>query len=114
MSKIVTSPVKRFTGTVTFSQPLNYDQYISWSTANEALGRSAEAGKVSPEDERTIWRALYPCVEAWNITNWNVTGVAEIPSSPRTPVISLLFWLVHELTVILTEDDDAAGSDPNA
>jgi hypothetical protein len=102
MPKVITSPVKRFPGTVTLSDPLTFPQVIAFQDALGAVG----------ELEKTTWArlryALLPgiisCVEKWELE-----GVSEHPNIdtfPCTPLVSagkLVDWLQEEVTALLVE-----------
>ena len=51
MSKVITSPVKRFPGTVTIPNPPNFAQWMAWIAArqNALLEKAKETSEDAPE-----------------------------------------------------------------
>ena len=65
MSKVITSPVKRFPGTVTLSDPLTFPQSLA---VEDALDAAQELGEVSVRRQNyTVLPGLMECVEEWDI-----------------------------------------------
>jgi hypothetical protein len=106
MSKVVTSPVKRFPGTVTLSDPLNYPQVI---TLEEAI---SEAGKLSEPTQAAYNYTLLPgvlkCVEVWSLEGFPASVTADtFPATPRVPSAELLGWLIGEVVALYREADES-------
>ena len=107
MSKVVTSPVKKWPGTVTLSDPLSFPQAIGFEDAIDAV-RALE----DPSQQRvnyTLLPAVLTCVEKWELE-----GLGDPPSPfPATPLVAsarLLAWLVQEVSRLFNEADEV----PNA
>ena len=106
MSKIISSPVKAFPGTVVLSDPLTYPQTFAFEDAIEA---SKEAGEGATQDRlRYILLAgVLSCVEEWHIE-----GVPQYPTRdtfPNTPKLSaarLVNWLVNEIVAMYQEGEE--------
>ena len=111
MSKIITSPVKRFPGTVTLSDPLTFPQAVAWE---KAIRASQEAGlNVGFAEQMALaLPGLLACAEAWHLANIPEIPTPEnFPSTPRVAVANLLAWLMGEISAIYDLDE---SEDPNA
>lgn len=110
MSKIITSPVKEFPGTVTLSDPLTFPQAIAFENSRYAVR------ELERKTMLTINYAMVPgilaCVEKWDIRGLENPPQAEtFPSTPGNPVAELLAWLIAELTKLFLVSE---GGDPLA
>ena len=105
MSKIITSQIKKFPGTVTLSDPITYQQYERWYAAWKAQNELPKEARESLDNEKVLWAEIMPMVEKWELENFNP---ANPPAAPRIPVIQLVIWLVTEIGKIINE-----GTDPN-
>ena len=116
MPKIVTSPVKRFPGTVTLSDPLTYPQYFAMEDAFNEVKRLRETAEengeeVSPQRyNATVMAGAVKCVE-----DHDLKGVAKpltadnFPASPGASSMRLAAWLTNEVVAIYTTEQE----DPN-
>ena len=99
MGRVITSPVKKWAGTVTLADPLTFPAYIAWRDAI----REAQAFK---DDYVRYSAALLPgiqaCVEAWNLKGFTPPP-APFPATPRDSSDKLLGWLVREIGAIANE-----------
>lgn len=98
MSKVITSPIKRWAGTVTIADPLTISQ-----------AQAIENGLAIPEktDDGRIWYsvidtnqlpAIFACVEKWELENMPENLTAEnFPASPRGESHKLIDWIFSEL-----------------
>jgi len=102
MSKIITSPVKRFPGTVVLSDPLTYPQYIAYNNAITSIDKTQS----NPQQEYSVLPGILKCVEKWDIPGFENVTADTFPSSPRTSVIKLINWLVVEINLLINEADD--------
>jgi hypothetical protein len=107
MSKVITSPVKRWPGTVTLADPLSFPQAIA---VEEALDTVRDSDNPSRQEiNHALLPAIMGCVEKWNLE-----GMADPPDPfPATPSVSsaqLLSWLFREVTALFMEDTEV----PNA
>ena len=111
MSKIITSPVDRWPGTVTLSDPLTFPQALA---VEDALDAAKELGEEASQRRQnyTVLPGLIGCVEEWNIEgdDWpdNVTA-DTFPSTPAKPNAEIIGWLIDEIISLYYE----AEPDPN-
>jgi hypothetical protein len=111
MSKIITSPVKKWPGTVTLSDPLTYPQRFAYEDAVDALAAyRREVG----DDNVKISRANYlllpgilACVEKWELANLPaIISPETFPASPAMSAAKLLSWLITEVVALFEESED--------
>ena len=115
MPRIITSPVKRYPGTVTLSEPLNFVQLFSWRDAHEAAQEYVEAvdsGHLVVRDVLRYQRALLAgalrCVESHTLGGLPATLTADtFPATPIKAALSLAQWLSNEIAALIAEDDEA-------
>ena len=104
MPKVITSPVKRFPGTVTLSDPLTFPQVIAFQDAIGDVQELEEGEKTWPKMLYALLPGIIACVEKWELE-----GVSEHPTVdtfPGTPLMSagkLVDWLQGEVTALLVE-----------
>jgi hypothetical protein len=108
MSRTITSPVKRWPGTVTLADPLNAVQFIAW--------RNAMKGAPDPAADYDLYcLALLPgvcaCVERWDLEGLGQLSPETFPYTPRSDADPLLGVLVRELRRIVQGID---APDPNS
>jgi hypothetical protein len=103
--KIITSPVKRFPGTVTLSDPLTYPQYLAYVDGLRGISPEQDI----PHQEYAVLPGLLKCVEKWDIPGFESITLDTFPSTPRKSVNQLINWLILEVTALVSEADD-----PNA
>jgi hypothetical protein len=110
MSKVITSPVKRFPGTVTLSDPLTFPQALAWE---KALAAARETGGNSMlAVNAALLPGVFACIEKWDIVGVSNPPQADtFPATPGKPVAELIGWLVGEVARLF---DDAEGGDPLA
>ena len=101
--KVITSPVKHFSGTVTLKDPLPYVTVVKF----EQVIRSKE----DIDAGQKFLPVILESVEKWGIQNMpeGVT-VETFPGTPRRAVYELIAWLLNELTVIYKGNEEG---DPN-
>ena len=106
MSKVITSPVKRFSGTVILSDPLTYPQIFAWQDAIED-SNAEEARKDVRRQIYALLPGILKCVEEWQLK-----GVPEhptrdtFPATPDGPATELVTWLVREITTLHDEAEN--------
>lgn len=109
MSKVITSPVKKFPGTVTLSDPLTFPQVFA---VEDALDKSIEVDSAfaSSRARYAVLPAIIECVEKWELEGIpeNVT-VETFPATPPTSTARLIAWLINEIVELFKE----AEPDPN-
>jgi len=111
MSKVIESPVKRWPGTVTLSDPLTFPQALA---VEDALDAAKELGEEASQRRQnyTILPGLLACVEEWHIEGKGFPkspSAETFPSTPATPVAELIAWLIEEIIGLYYE----AEPDPN-
>ena len=101
MSKVVTSPIERWSGSVTIADPLTIPQAMA-----------IEAAMTPPErgDDDRIWLsvidgnqlpAIFLCVEKWELKNMpEILTADNFPASPRVQSHKLIDWLFYEIRKI--------------
>ena len=126
MSRVITSPSKRYPGTITLAYPLTFPQYAAWRRALESL---PDAPMPTEEDERPGWRiydlaadpeksilmlpAIFELVEEWNLENVPQPPTPDnFPSTPPASVYKLLLSILVEINEIISEDDDVPFEQP--
>ena len=100
MSKIITSPVKRFAGTVTLADPLNFEQAIAFERAMATL-RGLDT-PTQTEADATMIPGVTACVEKMELAGVN----GFIPSTPRRASNQLIAWLITEIASLYQDADD--------
>jgi hypothetical protein len=112
MTKTLTSPVKRFSGTVELSDPLTFPQYMAWSKAVEIASAQREkltAITVGYDDIVTevMLPAILACIEAWHIAGVPEKPTVEtFPATPRRATAQLIAWLAGEIGAVISEEDE--------
>jgi hypothetical protein len=108
VSKIVTSPIKRFPGTVTLSDPLTFPQLLAF---RESLERaSQEDGDNFLASNYAILPGLLACVEEVHLQGFPEPVTAlTFPATPPVSTARLIAWLIGEVNTLMAE----AEPDPN-
>jgi hypothetical protein len=104
MGKVITSPVPRFPGTVTLSDPLTFPQVFAFGdayTAARALGEGATLLRV----KYAVLPGLIACVEKWELGGgFPASPTPDTwPSTPVQAAVSLIVWLEGEISDLFTE-----------
>jgi len=108
MSKTITSPIARWQGTVTLSEPLTLPQA-------EAIEQGLEPPKDIPADglifntvnDKRVMPAIFACVEKWELKDFPVEVNADnFPFSPRGESHKLIDWLFGEIFKIYTGESE--------
>jgi hypothetical protein len=115
MSRVATSPVEKFSGTVTLYDPLNMAQTLGWEKAIHEADILRETIKEGSNVMVTDFNAIYlpailACVETWSLTGIPPSPTLEtFPFSPRLASAKLIDWLIGEISKIYTgEEEDGA------
>jgi hypothetical protein len=109
MSKVLTSPIKRFPGTVTISDPLTLPQVIAFErsiNADKALDKTVSVG----EHNLVLLPGMCACVEEWHLDGLGQLTPETFPGTPRGSSIHLIIWLVNAISDLYREADEI----PNA
>ncbi len=100
MPKTITSPVKRFPGTVTLPDSYGFGELIQWEHHMARMGELTGAEQVA-----TVAEAILPMV-----SEWHITGLPEkpeaLPATPRVPIINLVTWLMREIGAVIDGGED--------
>jgi len=116
MGKTITSPVKKWPGSVTLFDPLTYPQLIQWQTAIERANEiKADITFADAALMPSVTMALLPgicaCVEKWELEGLPASISPEsLPATPRQSAGRLIIWLVGEIGKLADEADEI----PNA
>ena len=108
MGRVVTSPVKKWAGTVTLADPLTFTAFIAW---NDAM---REAHQYRTTDEKpgdylrysaAVLPGILACVEKWELKGFTPD---PFPATPRDSSDKLLAWLLREIGKVIKEggEDD--------
>lgn len=108
MSKIITSPVKKWPGTVVISDPLTYPQLLAFRGSLEAARNGAN------DDWMAVNYAVLPgvtaCIEEYHLQGFPEQPTADNwPATPPTSSARLIAWLIGEINALMAE----AEPDPN-
>ncbi len=108
MSKILTSPVEEYAGTVTIPDRLTAPQYMEYKKTSKEIGES------NREELDELAMAALPgilaLVETWNITGIEKPSLETFPMTPIVPCIRFLLFVWGEINALVMPALDA----PNA
>ncbi len=104
MSKTITSPVKRWPGTVIISDPLTYPQLITLDDALANLRATAEGDFRNPRARVAILPGILACVEEWHLDSDFTPN--PFPATPLKSSAELIFWLAKEITALYEEAEE--------
>ena len=109
MSKVITSPVRKWPGTVTLADPLTFPQFMAWRKAMTNAKELMDEKDVSPMDEAVL-PGICACVEEWHLNGQTQYTPETFPATPRRASNKLVAWLVDEISSLVTEAEEI----PNA
>jgi hypothetical protein len=118
MSKVIESPISKFSGSVTLYDPLNMAQTLGWEKAVSESKKLRNVIKAGGEVMLTDFNAVYlpaiiACVEAWNLIGIPSGPTLEsFPFSPRLATAKLMDWIIGEITKIYVGEE--ADGEKNA
>lgn len=101
MSKVITSQIKRYQGSVTIADPLTLPQaQLIEAGMRPTEGEEGERIWLSTIDEKKL-PAVLACVEKWELTNIpeGVT-LQTFPASPRSASHKLIDWIFNEIFAV--------------
>ena len=104
MSKVITSPVAKWPGTVTISDPLTLPQAIAVEHAINAV--MALEGASQRVVNYTLLPGICQCVEAWNLEGLGALTAETFPATPRKASAELAAWLVNEVTALYKDAEE--------
>ena len=112
MSKVISSPVQRWPGSVTLSDPLTFPQYIAWRDNTQAAAKyvldKGDSAKQAEYDELVLG-AVRPSIEKWDLGGGFTPS--PFPATPRPASSKLIAWLMAEVSAIANGIDTL---DPNS
>jgi hypothetical protein len=107
MSKTITSPVKRFSGTIVLPDYLTFPQFIAWRNGLKGVASERTVSQVAQSEDESL--ALLPAIYAI-VSEWHLQGIptdpAQFPATPRLAVYRLMVWLIGEVTALVGAEDD--------
>ena len=94
--KILSSPSRRWHGSVTISDPMTLPQVMA---IEEVFGSPEGEGRVMKSViDRKLLPAILACVEKWDIANMpEAVTVDTFPATPRGESSEFIRWLWNEL-----------------
>lgn len=100
----ITSPVKRWPGTVTLPDYLTWPQMRIWKTAADEASQAADL-----VEQRLAWvRGICQIVMAWELAGLPETLSPEtFPATPPRSGVALMGWLIDGISALLDEADEA-------
>ena len=100
MSKVITSPVQRWAGTVTIADPLTLPQAAVIEDAisgYEPTEGNVKIISLRVNDEKQL-PAILACVEKWELAKFPESVTLEnFPASPRAASHNLVSWIFQEI-----------------
>lgn len=99
----ITSPVKRWPGTVTLPDYLTWPQMRSWKTAADEASQATDL-----VEQRMAWnRGICAIVETWELAGLPAKLTAEtFPATPPRSGVALMGWLIDSISALLDEADE--------
>lgn len=108
MPKTVTYQGKKWTGSVTFSDPLTFPQVLKFEQALRDVRALEDPSQT--EADAALLPAVLNCVETWNLDKFpQVVTVESFPATPRVSSALLVAWLVNQVVALYNEGE----GDPN-
>jgi hypothetical protein len=101
MSKVITSPVKKWPGTVTLSDPLTFPQVFAFEDAISTI--QAEQIPTQARADAIWLPVLIACVEEWHLEGLGALSVDNFPATPRQASAQLVAWLIGEIANLFKE-----------
>lgn len=98
MSKIVTSPIKRFPGTVTLPDPMSWDQLSRWGDFVVGLGKNSFANLLTEAE------FIPAFVEKIDIENFPQHPTVDPPKHLKD-FASLMSWIMNEVLIVINGDE---------
>lgn len=107
MSKVITSPVARYPGTVTISDPMTAPQCWALEDAREEAREKIGASEMTRKNYRAYQRLVLPaiaaCVEKCDLTTDGKPVTLTPDSFPGSPVVDgmeLFTWLHNAVLAV--------------
>ena len=106
MSKIITSPVAKWPGTVTLFDPLTYPQVIAFQDVLKLAGELDEDVSVV-EANYILLPGIFTCVETWQLEDIGDNPTVDtFPATPGRSAGELVAWLITEISRLFTEAEE--------
>lgn len=106
MSKVIVSPVERWAGTVTLSDPLTLPQMAAYHAA------IMEAKKLDDATAAMFYNALMPgvyaCIQKFELKNWPGVTAELFPGKPTKDASKMAAWLIEEVGKLANEEEAEA------
>ena len=97
MSKIISSPSKRWPGSVKLADPLTFPQLFGFQDALDAARAVTDGNDARLNHALLV--GIIPCVEEWNLANFPTPVTPDnFPATPMRAAGQLITWLIRELT----------------
>ena len=105
--KTITSPIKRFPGTVNLFDPLTLPQAIGMERALAKVNELRDNGDAT---KRELNYALLPgicgCLDGGDIKGWPGLSPDTFPATPQNASAELLAWIIGEVVALYQDTDD--------
>lgn len=112
MSKVITSPIPRWAGTVTLADPLTLPQAEAFQDSFELPEDNGKPQKYLLELDKLRVPCILACVEKWDLENFALID-GSLPFSPRLDSHKLIAWIHGEIrSIYLGELDIPNVSSP--
>ena len=129
MSKVLTSPVKQWPGTITLPDYLTINQAIDYEDAIDSANallpkiedndneeiikeKKAKIAEIisSKKYERELLPGIFACVESWNLQGLENISVDNFPGTPKRARAELFYWLLGSISELYKDETEI----PNA
>ena len=101
MSKVIKSPVKKWPGNITISDPLTFPQV---QAIEDAIGDDGEIKKLrGTKLDARILPVVLMCVEKWDLENFTHD---PFPASPRVASSTLIAFVFNAILEVYTGEKD--------
>jgi hypothetical protein len=111
MSKVVSYSGEKWSGTVTFSDPLTLEQEAAFELGMASYRETVKQGGGLSAQILAILKGVLPCVEKWNLGGFpEVPTLENWPTRPKTECAKLSAWLLEQMAKLYQESTEA----PNA
>ena len=108
MPKTVDCPVKGFSGSVVFHDPLTWDILDIFEDARSKAFAFREDAQMT-KMYKTFVPGILACVAEWKLDSGKNYAVEPFPSTPIRRCIEMIFWMVDQITTIINGEE----TDPN-
>lgn len=106
MSKTLTSPVKRWPGTIILSDPLSMDQVIEFNRAIDNA-KLFDSNNQLFEYANALTPGIFACVEKWDLIGLErLIEKKSLPGTPAKDSTLLMSWLIKSITELFNEAEE--------